>query len=245
MAKLTISDAARACRVARSTLQRAVQAGRLSLDADHRIETAELLRAGYTLHAARQDHDRRTQHAALQDAAERSSSTRQDAAGQGQGDAALLQHTLAALERENALLRAALDAAAAREHEAQVNAQAAREREALLLRMVEQMQHRYDRLLDAPRPASVAPPSPRAPAPPPPAAPRPGRPSGPVRRRILTLLQAHPEGLRAEEIRVYLKVAKPIGDTLQGMRRSGVVTTRGQRPDVRYVASETPRDQQP
>src|SRR5215813_2929127 len=52
MAKLTISDAARACRVARSTLQRAINAGRLSLDAEHRIDTAELMRAGYTLHAA-------------------------------------------------------------------------------------------------------------------------------------------------------------------------------------------------
>jgi hypothetical protein len=47
MAKLTISDAARGCRVARSTLQRAIQTGRLSLDPDHRIDTAELLRAGY------------------------------------------------------------------------------------------------------------------------------------------------------------------------------------------------------
>jgi hypothetical protein len=45
MAKLTISDAARACRVARSTLQRALNAGRLSLEPDHRIDTAELLRA--------------------------------------------------------------------------------------------------------------------------------------------------------------------------------------------------------
>jgi len=53
MAKLTISDAARACRVARNTLQHAINAGRLSLDAEHRVETAELLRADYTLHAAR------------------------------------------------------------------------------------------------------------------------------------------------------------------------------------------------
>jgi hypothetical protein len=238
MAKLTISDAARACRVARSTLQRAVQAGRLSLDADHRVDTAELLRAGYTLHAARQDQARRTQHAALQDAAERSSSTRQDAAGQALGDAALMQHTIAALERENALLRAALDAAAAREQEAQVNAQAAREERALLLHMLQEMQQRYDRLLEAPRPASVSASAPRAPAAAePPAAPRRGRPSGPVRQRILTLLRAHPEGLRAEEIRVYLKADKPIGDMLQGMRKAGVVTTRGQRPDVRYVAA--------
>src|SRR5918912_4187919 len=99
MANLTISDAARPCRVARSTLQRAVQAGRLSLDADHRVDTAELLRAGYTLHAARQEQEYSTRHAALQDAASRSSSTRQDAAALPSPDAALLQHTIAALER--------------------------------------------------------------------------------------------------------------------------------------------------
>src|SRR5438105_13812905 len=111
MAKLTISDAARACRVARSTLQRAVNAGRLSLDADHRIDTAELMRAGYTLHAAQQDNGRRMRQDMLQDAAARASSTRQDAADLPSPDAALMPHTIDALERENALLRAALDAA--------------------------------------------------------------------------------------------------------------------------------------
>jgi len=168
VAKLTISDAARACRVARSTLQRAVNAGRLSLDPEHRVDTAELLRAGYTLHAARQGEDCRTQHAALQDAAPRSSSTRQDAAGAEQSDATLMQHTIAALERENALLRAALDAAAAREEEARVQSQAAREERALLLQMLQEMQHRYDRLLDLPRPPLPATPQESRGAPQPP-----------------------------------------------------------------------------
>src|SRR6266700_6006822 len=111
MAKLSISDAARACRVARSTLQRAINAGRLSLDPDHRVDTAELLRVGYTLHAARQEHDHTMRHGALQDAAPRSTGVQQDAAGAAPPDAALMQHTIAALERENALLRSALDAA--------------------------------------------------------------------------------------------------------------------------------------
>ena len=52
MAKLTISEAARACHIARTTLQRAVKTGRLSLDAEHRVDTAELLRVGYQLDAA-------------------------------------------------------------------------------------------------------------------------------------------------------------------------------------------------
>src|SRR5712691_6459107 len=45
MAKLTISDAARVAGVARSTLHRAIRAGRLSVDPDGHIDTAELLRA--------------------------------------------------------------------------------------------------------------------------------------------------------------------------------------------------------
>jgi hypothetical protein len=52
MAKLTLSEAARACNIARTTIQRAVKAGRLSLDAEHRVDTAELLRLGYQVDAA-------------------------------------------------------------------------------------------------------------------------------------------------------------------------------------------------
>ena len=52
MAKITLSDAARACNVARTTIQRAVKTGRLSLDADHCVDTSELLRVGYQLDAA-------------------------------------------------------------------------------------------------------------------------------------------------------------------------------------------------
>src|SRR5215471_5674034 len=52
MAKLTITDAARVAGVARSTLHHAIKAGRLSVDPDGHLDTAELLRAGYTLHVA-------------------------------------------------------------------------------------------------------------------------------------------------------------------------------------------------
>src|SRR5262245_20285068 len=52
MAKRTLSEAARACNVARTMIQRAVKTGRLSLDAEHRVDTAELLRIGSQLDAA-------------------------------------------------------------------------------------------------------------------------------------------------------------------------------------------------
>jgi hypothetical protein len=49
MAKLTISDAARVAGVARSTLHRAINARRFSVDPDCHLDTAERLRTGSTL----------------------------------------------------------------------------------------------------------------------------------------------------------------------------------------------------
>lgn len=62
-----------------------------------------------------------------------------------------------------------------------------------------------------------------------------GRPPSPERQQILTLLAAHPEGLSAEELRVYVKPAKPLGDTLQGMRKTGVLRVRHDGKTLRYV----------
>jgi uncharacterized coiled-coil protein SlyX len=47
VAQLTISDAARRCGCPRSTLQRAIRAGRLHLDAIHLLDSDELIHAGY------------------------------------------------------------------------------------------------------------------------------------------------------------------------------------------------------
>jgi hypothetical protein len=85
-------------------------------------------------------------------------------------------------------------------------------------------------------------PADRAPTPAaPPAAPRhPGRPSGPMRQQILAALQAHPGGLRAEELRVHIQARRPIGDTLQGMLKAGVIVAQGRGPQRRYVAGAIP-----
>jgi hypothetical protein len=220
MAKLTSSDVARACRVARRPRQRAVQAGRRSLDTDLRVDTAELLRAGDTRPAARPGAACRTRQAALQDAAPRSSSTRQDAAALAPSDVTLMQPTMAARERDNALRRAALDAAAAREEEARVQTQAAREERALLLQRLQDMQHRYDPLLDMPR-SAPPPPGPRAPALR--SSATPGDTRGDMRRRIVALLQEHPEGLTPGEMRTLLGVDKSLTDTCLGMLRYGLL----------------------
>ena len=64
-----------------------------------------------------------------------------------------------------------------------------------------------------------------------------GRPSSPERQQILALLAEHPEGLSAEQIRVYIKAEKALGDTLQGMKRHGVVTTHGSGKALRYLVT--------
>jgi hypothetical protein len=56
-----------------------------------------------------------------------------------------------------------------------------------------------------------------------------------MHQQILTLLRAYPEGLRAEELRVYLKTTRPIGDILQGMVRGGVLTVHARGRERRYV----------
>jgi hypothetical protein len=65
-----------------------------------------------------------------------------------------------------------------------------------------------------------------------------GRP-GTMREPILNLLREHPEGLSAEQIRGLLSPERPIGDTLQGLRRGNLVRTEGSGREIRYfLASE-------
>ena len=54
---------------------------------------------------------------------------------------------------------------------------------------------------------------------------------------IVTLLAAHPEGLRAEQIRGQLAAGKPIGDLLRGMERMGVVRVERSGKALRYFAA--------
>jgi hypothetical protein len=55
--KLSIAEAARRCGRPRSTRQRAVRAGRLHLDADHRLDASARTRAGHrTAPGALQEH---------------------------------------------------------------------------------------------------------------------------------------------------------------------------------------------
>jgi hypothetical protein len=163
MAKLTISEAARVAGVARSTLHRAIQKGRMSLDPDGRLDTAELLRCGYTLQGvAPQERNISLQRATPQaPVAQRVLISASDLALQAlQRERDLLQQQLDATRD---LLQSERAAALERERIAQERERATQEREAFLLQMLQAAQQRVDRLLEAPRtsvPAPAVPPIP-------------------------------------------------------------------------------------
>jgi hypothetical protein len=84
--------------------------------------------------------------------------------------------------------------------------------------MLHEMQHRYDRLLEAPRsaPAPTSPPTPRTIL-------VDVAPRGEIRRRIVALLQDHPEGLSPAQARQALGVEKDLGNTMKAMARDGLL----------------------
>lgn len=172
MAKLTLSEAARACGVARTTIQRAVKTGRLSLDAEHLVDTAELLRVGYqvdaaVLHAAAPQPPRQTRQNA---APSYSTPQRSDATAQ---ELQLVHQERDFLQQERNRLAQQVDVLRALHQTTQQQLTQAQQ-------MLHEMQHRYDRLLEAPRPA----PSPPSIAPHP-AVSVPSPPQDPVLAQIL------------------------------------------------------------
>jgi hypothetical protein len=197
MAKLTISDVTRVTSVSRATLHRYIKAGKLSRSADGTIDTAELLRIGLVLQPD----------TVLQPVTMQRDAAPHETPHVTSPDPAMLQQLITVLQRE-------LDAAHARE-------EAAREREALLLQMLQQLQQQNQRWLDAPcsaplprlrpdrEPVVARTPAPLEDTP------------GDMRRRIMALLQEHPEGLTPAEMRTLLGVEKNLSDTYLGMLRYG------------------------
>ena len=194
MPALTVSAAARLCGVDRRTLQRAIQTGRLPLDAQHCLSREALIAAGYLDAATPQDMPQEL--------------------GQATALLALLERLTSAitdLHEEVCSLRDDL-------------------------RQMPQRTPQRSRS-SAPTTPQVTPhltPQGRCRGAPQSTPSLGGR--GDMRRRIVALLQEHPEGLSAEDIRVYLKPEKPLGDTLQGMRKQQRVRTHGTGKALRYFA---------
>src|SRR6266446_849421 len=214
MAKLTISDAARVIGVSRMLLYRYIKVGKLSRTPDGLIDTAELLRVGLVL----QTSDVTTPVTMLHDVTG-SSVTSGTPVTMPVTEAVTAPVTPAAspetrtLERLVDVLQRELDAA--------------RERETMLLQMLSQMHQQNQRLLDMPRT-------------PPPALPGPGipvamsAPRGDMRRRIVALLQEHPEGLSPVQTRQRLGIDKSLGSTMKAMVRDGLLRRVG---TGRYVVA--------
>jgi len=202
MAKLTLSEAARACGVARTTIQRAVKTGRLSLDAEHCVDTAELLRVGYQVDAA-------VLHAASQQnaAVQHSTMPQHDTALQ---ELLLLRQERDLLQQERNRLAQQVDVLLALHQSTQQHLTQAQQ-------MLHEMQHRYDRLLEAPR--STPTPAPRVPV----TTTNTSAPQGDMRRRIVALLREHPDGLSPVQTRHLLGIDKDLGATMKAMARDGLV----------------------
>ena len=130
MARITLTEASRITGAARSTLYRAIQEGRLTREPDGTVDTAELLRAGFTLQHTTSEtalHDEATIHHATDEM------YREDASA-----ILYLERLVTTLERE-------LEAAKTRE--AQLL-----EREVALLALLRAQQEMQQRLLEPGRP---------------------------------------------------------------------------------------------
>ena len=244
MAILTIVEAARLTGVSRSQLYRYIRSGKISRTPDGLLDTAELLRAGLMLHVPSVSSPVSPPIPAAHDATNPPVPPATPHVSRvPSADTAILERLIEALQLEldAARMRETLMAQRMHERETQLT-QAAHERETQLLQLLAQMQQQNQRLLDMPRT-----PAPRSPqdapgraqpsrrvqrAPTPPAPPRDRR--GDMRRRIVALLQDHPEGLTPAEIRGFLGVDKSLADTCLGMLRYGLVQRVGH---GQYVAA--------
>jgi DNA-binding XRE family transcriptional regulator len=164
MAKLTKADAARQLGIARSTLYKLIEQGKVSPTPDGLIDQAELVRvAAYVdtlrerLRTSADIHEIPAQRHAETPHGRPQTDDRERPWTDDRERPQTSSDTLVDILREQIqVLRDELQ-------EARAERQAARDREALLLQMLQDMQHRYDRLLEAPRPAPAAPPTSRSP----------------------------------------------------------------------------------
>ena len=217
MARLTKADAARQLGIARSTLYKLIDQGKISPTPDGRIDQAELVRVAAYVDTLRE----RTRTA--EDTSETTAPRHAEIPrGRPQTDDREQPWTDVRERPQTSsdvlvdILREQIQVLRDELLEARQERQAAREREALLLHMVEQMQQRHDRLLDMPR--SAAAPTSNLSAPVVDAAPR-----GEIRRRIVALLREHPEGLSPVQTRRALGIDKDLGSTMKAMARDGLL----------------------
>ena len=235
MAKLTKADAARQLHISRTTLYKLIDQGKLSATPDGMIDSAELVRVAPLVDSLK-ERSRTSMHTHAMDidtSAYEHNTQPVDTVHEHvwtdvhrHEQTSTMQTLVNALREHMETMRHELQTAREERQAALQERQEAREERALLLHMLQQMQHRYDRLLEAPRPAPTV----GLPTAPEVFPPRPPSPTaaedvdrGTIRRRILALLQAHPEGLSTTEIRILLGMQRSLTDTCTGMLRDGLL----------------------
>lgn len=244
MARLTKADAARQLGISRTTLYKLIDQGKVSATPDGLIDSTELVRVAPVVDILKERARTSTNSTAVD------TDTRDYTQSEHLLDSASEQpwtpvHERLWTPRETLVdtlraqvedMRHELHAARAERQVAHAERQAAQEERALLLQMLQQMQQRYDRLLEAPRVASVAPArATSVPMPGPVVAPKSPTDRGAMRRRILELVRDSPEGLTPAEIRTSLGVEKRLSNTCLAMLRDGLLRRVGH---GRYVARE-------
>jgi Helix-turn-helix domain len=231
MAKLTKVEAARQLGISRTTLYKLIDQGKLSATPDGMVDETELVRVAPYVDTLR-EHTR----------------TRGDTLGtsdmdmlpgdDGHGNRVhehdhehvrtrVHEQAWTGMDTLVDILREQLQRAQERERAYEERERAMQDHIAQLTAMLQEAHQQNQRLLDMPRSTS-------APSPPPSPAGPTAEPRGAMRRRIVALLREYPEGLTPAEIRSLLGVDRPLGDTLLGMRRDGLVQRVGH---GRYVVA--------
>jgi DNA-binding XRE family transcriptional regulator len=177
MPRLTKADAARQLGISRTTLYKFIEQGKVSATPEGLIDQAELLRVAPLLDVHRErartplhvvNVDTQPQHDEHSERPVYTSSEQPEQTSSERQLTSTLHDLVDTMREQMQLMREEL--------------QAARQERAMLLQMLQEMQHRYDRLLDAPRAPHVETPAPRAPRSPrqPPAAMPPPPPPAPA-----------------------------------------------------------------
>jgi hypothetical protein len=244
MAKLTKADAARQLGISRTTLYKLIDQGKVSATPEGLIDQTELVRAAPYVDILKErsrtstkepsqtpmyntvmdtsqsqgEHDTPTMNTGYEHVNTARERTWTDAHEREQTSTTSdLVHTLLRqVEAMRHALQAELEAARQERQAALQERQEAREERALLVQMLHEAQHRYDRLLEAPRPAPLSPAG---------AGNRTAAdvPRGEMRRRIVALLREHPEGLSPVQTRQLLSLEKDLGSTMKAMVRDGLL----------------------
>jgi transposase-like protein len=223
MARLSKSTAARQLGISRTTLYKLIDQGHLSATPDGLIDSTELVRVAPVVDTlkerARTSMDTATIH--QETPAVQADEHREHFVDSNREHPWTDVHARQQTSTDTALVDIVREQLAEMRHElraAREERQAAREERTVLLQMLQEMQHRYDRLLEAPRSVPVAGPSLLLPTERQPTATR-----GDMRRRIVALLQEHPEGLSPAQTRQLLGVEKRLTHTMVAMARDGLL----------------------